>query len=502
MLLFSTFFDINDSMTKDVFIKLVLEWNQGSPHEDNIINGIEWRGQHNIHYGDENLWLDIVEYCNENIIAVRYEKKQKDGAVWDTDYVMNFNTMKMAIRLDRSYLEEALTIDPKFSTPHFITLLIERGYIRDDGELPVLRTPIMIGNDEVKIVADIINGTNRYKMPVVFISKTYYDEDPVNVRLLASRLKGVAHVLVQQSNCSNDRLRSLCDGKNEYYGAIGIYYANQAIGHKKYLYRNSVGMDTFLLEKVIRVVIQYSNAQMIEPLYTWQGVNNALLRDRLTSQKEESAKVERERRAALYELLELKANLNKKQENMQQKALEEAKAEADKILDSFEEDMERLEKQIEDLTRTNDALTYENHGLKSKMDRIDQIPVLYLGDEDEFYQGEIKEMILDAINEKLKNLGNKTRRFNVLNDVLQNNDYQKIYEQREKEIKNMFRDYKTMSGTMRQQLQDLGLEITEDGKHYRLTYYGDGRYKTTIAKTGGDWREGKNIAANILKSMM
>jgi len=39
-------------------------------------------------------------------------------------------------------------------------------------------------------------------------------------------------------------------------------------------------------------------------------------------------------------------------------------------------------------------------------------------------------------------------------------------------------------------------------KHYRLTYYGDGRYKTTIAKTGSDWREGKNIASVILKSMM
>ena len=55
---------------------------------------------------------------------------------------------------------------------------------------------------------------------------------------------------------------------------------------------------------------------------------------------------------------------------------------------------------------------------------------------------------------------------------------------------------------MRQQLLELGFEITEDGKHYRLTYYGDGRYKTTIAKTGSDWREGKNIASVILKSMM
>ena len=66
----------------------------------------------------------------------------------------------------------------------------------------------------------------------------------------------------------------------------------------------------------------------------------------------------------------------------------------------------------------------------------------------------------------------------------------------------MFKDYKTLSGIMRQELKDIGFEITDDGKHYRLTYYGDDRYKTTIAKTGRDWREGKNIAATILKNMM
>lgn len=47
---------------------------------------------------------------------------------------MNFEDRKMSIRLDRSFLEEALTIDPKFSTPHFITLLIERGYVKKMGK--------------------------------------------------------------------------------------------------------------------------------------------------------------------------------------------------------------------------------------------------------------------------------------------------------------------------------------------------------------------------------
>lgn len=101
MLLFSTLLEINDTMTKDSFIQsfiqLVLEWNHGRPHEENIIQGIEWNGERNVRYGTDTLWLAIEEYRNENIIAVHYEKAEADGVVWDTDYVMNFNDMKMSI---------------------------------------------------------------------------------------------------------------------------------------------------------------------------------------------------------------------------------------------------------------------------------------------------------------------------------------------------------------------------------------------------------------------
>lgn len=43
----------------------------------------------------------------------------------------------------------------------------------------------------------------RYKLPVVIITKTFYDEDPVDANKLVKKLKGVAHVLVQGTNCTN-----------------------------------------------------------------------------------------------------------------------------------------------------------------------------------------------------------------------------------------------------------------------------------------------------------
>lgn len=516
MLIFSTILEINKSMTRDAFIQLVIEWNQGSPHANNVIPGIEWHGERNVRYGDENLWLAIEEYRNQDIIAARYEKRDQDGVIWDTDYVMNFRSMKMAIRLDRSYTEEALMAINQFSTPYFITLLIERDYLKKDESLPVLHRPVVLEDEELPLLADLICGRTKYRLPVVYVSRTYYDEEPVNVRVLANRLKGVAHVLVQKGNWQNARLRELCDQKNEYYGAIGIYYPNQALGHRRYLSRNSVPRETpegntvypeggngqVLLGKVIRSVIQYSNAQMIDTLYTWQGVNNALLRDRLASQREERLAAEEAQRVAERESMQLLDTLDEEERRIRKQAMEEARCEADKILDSFEEDMQKLQRQVEDLTRTNEALQYENQGLKAKLDTADTEPVLFMGDEVEFYPGEIKDFILSVLTDALSNMQPRTRRADIVRDIIQNNDYQKLTDKRAEEIKRLLKGYNGMSGRLKQAFEDLGFTIAEEGKHYKLTYFGDKRYYTVFAKTPSDGRSGKNNASDLIKSIL
>lgn len=499
MLLFSAILNINPTLTKDAFIKLVIKWNQESTYASNVIPDLEWHGERNIRYGNEQVWMDIEEYRNQNIIAVRFEKTDGNGAVWDTDYVMNFKTMKMAIRLDRSYLEEAIEIDPKFSTPHFITYLIENGYVKDDGDLPVLRTPIMIGEEKLALLADVINGKKHYGLPVVYISKSVNNEEPVDVNILAGRLKGVAHVLVQENAESNLALRELCDTNNEYFGAIGIYFPGTAAGYSRYPYRNVEGIDRFLLEKVIRAVIQYSNAQLLDTLYTWQGVNNALLRDRLSIQREERLKAEQAKKAAEEAMAKLKDSLDEEEKRIKKQAIEDARAEADKILDGFDDDLLKLQKQVEELTRSNEALQYENQGLKAKLNAVDAVPLLYMGDESEFYQGEIKDLVLSVLSDALPNVPQKSRRADVVRDILQNNSYQKESEQRENKVKRLLRDYSGISGKLRQELEDLGFVIAEDHKHYKITYFGDERYQATFGKTPSDVRAGKNNAATVTK---
>lgn len=199
MQLFSTILNIQNTLTHEKFVDLIIRWNQGSPHPNNKIENIEWDGTYNVKFVHNNLKLEIEEYRNENIIAARFEKLE-DGVIWDSDYIMNFNDMKMVVRLERSFTEDAKEIRSQFATPHFFKMLIEEGFVVPDNGLEVSFISTNINEGNVKLLAQIINSEIKFSLPVVYVSKTYDNNDPLDVDRLARYLRGVAHVLVQESS--------------------------------------------------------------------------------------------------------------------------------------------------------------------------------------------------------------------------------------------------------------------------------------------------------------
>lgn len=472
MLLFSTILNINDNMSKDDFIELVIEWNQTNPYKYNVIPDIVWNGERNIRFGNDQLWLDINEYRNQNIIAIRYEKIAEDGAVWDTDYVMNFNEMRMSIQLDRSYKEDAIIISSDFSTPHFITLLIERGYLKDDNDLPVDRVPLLINDANLFYISRVICGESRYQLPVVYISKNYYNEDPIDVKKLAGRLKGVAHVLLQESKLTNKALMEATDRQNDYNGSIGIYYPNAASKKKNFRYYREEGYDEGLYNRVLREVIRYCNSFVLDDLYTWSGVNSAILSDSLATQRLKRQDAEKAQRAA--------------------------EEEKEDVYSAFDDEITTLEKQVAMLRKENSALRAENQGLRIKLEENDSVPILFTGEEEDFFSGEIREFALRALSLALQNnIKSQTRFADVISDLIANNLTEEELARRQAKIKELLSSYTGMTSEIRQELLNMGITITDDGKHYKLTYHGDDRYVNTLAKTPSDWRGSKNAVAGI-----
>ena len=476
MLLFSTILDLKDHVTPDDFIRLVLEWNEGSKYADNRVTGIEWHGEHNVRYGNAELWLEFVEYPEQDILAVRHEKITKDGVAWDSDFIMNWREKRVSIRLHRTYSEDALAIDAAFSTPHFISLLIGHGFIRDDAGLPVLRTPIYVTDDDLSCLQKAMAENSPYKLPVVFVSGTAENEDPLSTAWLASRLKGAAHVLVGQNTDRCAAIRKLAGKTDTPFGAVRIYYPSGPVRKKHYYYRSATGDEQARLEKVIRNVIQYSISQRVDSLYTWNGVTGSKLNEQLKNQIESRLKAETDR--------------------------QKAEDEVEKVYEAFDEDLRSLQEKVAELTKANEALQYENQGLRAKYTAADAAPVLYLGEEEDFYQGEIRDMILSTLDEALSATETATRKADVLEDILDNNTYYHLSEERKQRVKALFKGYKNLTGAMRQELQSLGFEITEAGKHYKITYRGDQRYMVTVGKTPSDNRSGSNNAALINKVML
>lgn len=196
MILFSTILNITDSLTKGAFVDLVLEWNRTSKYIENVVPNVDLNGSYCGKFGDAKLSLEFVDDPERDLMAVRHEKVTADAVVWDTDYVVNFEEKKISIRLDRTYSEDALVMNGAFSTPHFITLLIEGGYLADDLDLPVLRTPM-------QFAGDMENLSGKYRLPVVYVTKTSDGQDAIDTSWLASKLKGAAHVLVETEKAAD-----------------------------------------------------------------------------------------------------------------------------------------------------------------------------------------------------------------------------------------------------------------------------------------------------------
>lgn len=468
MLLFSTRLPVNEKLTNDEFVKLVIQWNQGSQYDK--METINWDGvSKNVRFVEGRRSLAIEELRAHNIVAARFRKEDENGVIWTSDFVLNSNEKKIVIRLDRETTEDTIVFVPKFNAPYLVKMLIKDDYLALDKEFRILDEAIIINKLNYKQIEDIILKKERYMLPIVYVTKTWAGNYPLNVNKLSKRLQGVAHVLKEVDPDVSRLLKDSCEGKNVHHGGIGIYYPSKSASSKRFNSERYVGNEDALVEKIVRNVYRYSNQQIQERIYTWDGVQNELLSLRYKS-------LEKKRQEVLDENEELYL--------------------------VFDEQLSDQARTIEEQNKRIAALEQENQGLRNKIDGMDEIPLLYYGEEDELYDGEIREIILDILANSLKGEKPKSRRNHIVSDILENNNFQNIQEKKRAEIKRIFKGYSGLTLSMKQSLRTLGFEVKSDNKHYKLEYYGDSRYIAMTSKTGSDYRAGENLISEINKNIL
>lgn len=470
MLLYSAKFPVIEALGKDEFIKLAIKWNQGSPHDK--MESIQWDGSRNVRYQEEEKSFAIEELRAYDTVATRFRKEDEHGVVWTTDFVLNNNEHMLAIRLDRETTEDTTSFIPTFSPPHLVKMIIKEKLTGMDDNLHISDEPVTILKDNYEVILDVILQKKRYALPIVYITKTWLGNYPLDVNKLSKKLQGVAHVLKEADPDVCKILKEKCNAENVHHGGIAIYYPSQSARTKKINTTRYAGIEERLIKRIVEYVYRYTNQQRRESMYTWEGIQNELLR------------------------LKNESLIEKRQE------AETANLENKELLDMYDEEIDRYKRDINDLNNRIAALTQENQGLRSKLEGIDAIPLLFFGEEEDLYEGEIREIVLDTLAESLKTKKENTRREHIILDLIDENEYAGIPESRRNQIKKILKGYTSMSASMRSELQDFGFNITGDGKHYKLTYYGDSRYVATMAKSSSDSRAGNNLASEIDKKML
>lgn len=313
-------------------------------------------------------------------------------------------------------------------------------------------------------------------------------------------LEDFAKTVIRECGCIDylmtDFMISHCGQQIEKNGEIGVYYPNQTLTSKRFTYRVTDGYDEKLQKVTVNTVIKYCNTKVVGELYTWFGVNNALLQDKLEIQRVKREDAENRLADALYQLINTETAHNAERETIVKKAQDEANS----ILDEFQAELDEYKAQNERLNNEVARLQTENYGLRNKLASNDSEPILYLGDqEQDIYPGEVKDLVISTLEAHLKHIANGTRRYDVICDVINSNDYQELGEKRKAEIHRLIDGYKRVTPVIKSGLRDLGIEITEDGTHCKLKYNGEDRYMSVLAKTPSDVRAGANNASEINK---
>ena len=470
MLIFSTRLPVKDTLTKGKFFELVIRWNQDSPHHR--IDGIEWDGGYRHRWGDMKNMLEITEY---NDVAAAHFVQSEHGVHWTTEFILHTERREIGIYLSREATENTVYFHKEFKPPYFLKLLMRENVLGSDGGLAISEYPQSFGAaaDERKVLAQLcLEDDSAFRLPVVYLTREWFIEHcVVDEGVLARRLCGVAHVLVESDKDVSRTLKDLCHGKNVYNGGMAVYFPSVSAAAKRFIPYDGMDVEK-VMTQMVRMIFRYMNQQKREPLDTWDGIQMMQMRRQTKQLLAEKRRIEE----------------NRKQTSKEQ--------------EQYWDEYVKAQTQVEALTEQNARLQSELAVLRARVDSMGENPLLYYGDEREFYQGEMLEFVRTALSEKLDRLPKEKDRHlrcaDVLQDLLNANESEEIQAQRQTELKRVLKGYRTLTPEIQSTLIDAGFRIT-DGKHYKLTYYDDERYTVTMAKSGSDWRGGENLISEIRK---
>ena len=468
MLVFSTRLPLKKEVTQEECVQLFVEWITGSPNYP--VESIEYdvRSREDFEINMENITFSIRHLVDTQIelAACRLENRESD-TIWNSDciFLCENSEKSLLIQLYCNRIDFSTQL-PQVRKPYIVKLFIEKGYCRDDADIPVCDVPIDADNEYYDICVGIMRGTYQYSMPVVYISCDYWGKTVISPKYLAEKLGGVAHVFVEKSHETALRLRADTEGNNAYTGYVGVYFpgTNLCQRHGLNNYRDFKEMTAEIIDSVWKALIN----RLDSSVYNWNQIIALQSRQKMSKWQDISAQNK--------EMLSL-------------------------YMATFDQENESLRNQIQELNRQVFSLQAQRDNLRVALDGVSEESLFYkVGKEPCLYPSERNDLLYSILSQVQDKYPTDSRAHVMIQSLLEANPKNGEWEHIISEIQNIFSGEGKLSKASISRMKELGFSMEEDTRHYKFTFH-DPRYLFTISKTPGDHRNGRNMITDIRKRL-
>ena len=470
MLTFKTQFPLRSDVEMAEFMNCCKDWISGSPHT--LLGSLHDAKPEGLHEADGERAEFLLSRSSGLLLGgVKYEKADAEGVHWVTEVVgckSPSGEFFVSVQLSVEAEVPVEKLD-KGRRPYILKLLMQRFSGGSDGSLVVDDSPLFLSEDQQDLAADIICARAGSAMPVVYVSRRGDGNLSIDPKRLAEWISAMAHVVVEPSRSFSSVLSREVFGENPYGGAVAIYWPD-GIGRWLYLpdrWKEAGELQSAIARKVRSSLLYHRTRQEC----TWSHLQQCVSNDKFEEVRKSGA-----------------GSLERYMEHFDGEIADQRK----KIAEQGEV-IARLQAQ---LTRARFS------GWNTESVTGDAVSTVELASsERDLYQGEQISAVLDAIEQAAQSAESNSRRRHILDSILESNRSEGEREIITAKLKDILSQYESMSPSVRKNLEALGFEIDQDGKHCKLTFRGDGRYPFILSKTSSDYRAGKNAFTDIKKKL-
>ena len=173
----------------------------------------------------------------------------------------------------------------------------------------------------------------------------------------------------------------------------------------------------------------------------------------------------------------------------------------EEYIEHFDTEISAKDEEIRRLESELVRARYSRRDVRSFTDGDEQKSINLETPESDLYQGEQIGLILESLKAAAMSAEPHSRRRDLLDALVNSNENPGDREEILERLKEMLRQYTSMTSAVRSELEGIGFTILEDGKHYKLLFRDDTRYPFVLPKTGSDWRGGLNAFSDLKKKL-